>query len=256
MSVRSEHPTTATAPRRRGIPLIGGTFAYIADPTAFMTDQLARFGPVSEMDFIGRHWTVLIGPDACGEALRNADKAFASKPGWGALVGPFFDGGLMLLDFEEHHRHRRLMQEAFTRDRLSGYAAALGPAVARGLDAWEPGPGFRAYPALKELTLDLATQVFMGGVELTTPDELDRVNRAFVDCVQAATTFVRLPVPVTRWGRGLEAWQPGPGFRAYPALKELTLDLATQVFMGGVELTTPDELDRVNRAFVDCVQAA
>ena len=62
---------------------------------------------------------MLLGPDACGAALRNADKAFANGPGWGELVGPFFDRGLMLLDFEEHHRHRRIMQEAFTRDRIS-----------------------------------------------------------------------------------------------------------------------------------------
>lgn len=170
-----------------------------------MSDHYARFGPVSHMYFIGKRWTVLLGPDACGEALRNADKAFANKPGWGELVGPFFDGGLMLLDFEEHHRHRRLMQEAFTRDRLASYTAALGPAVAAGLDAWSPRQGFLAYPALKDLTLDLATQVFMGGVELTDPDELTRVNRAFIDCVQAATAFVRLPVadPISRWGRGL-----------------------------------------------------
>jgi cytochrome P450 len=168
-----------------------------------MVDHYDRFGPVSEMDFIGRRWTVLLGPDACGEALRNPDKAFASKPGWGQLVGPFFDGGLMLLDFEEHHRHRRLMQEAFTRDRLAGYTAALGPAVAAGVEAWQPTAGFQAYPALKDLTLDLATRVFMGGAQLTSADELDRVNRAFIDCVQAATSFVRLPVPYTRWGRAL-----------------------------------------------------
>ena len=29
--------------------------------------------------------------------------------------------GLMFLDFEEHHFHRRIMQEAFTRERLNGY---------------------------------------------------------------------------------------------------------------------------------------
>ncbi|MCX6396745.1 MAG: cytochrome P450 [Propionibacteriales bacterium] len=191
------------APIRRGIPGIGGTLAYVKDPLVFMNDQYARFGPVSEMGFIGKRWTILLGPDACGEALRNADKAFASKAGWGALVGPFFDGGLMLLDFEEHHRHRRLMQAAFTRDRLAGYTAALGPAVAAGLDRWQPGPDFAAYPALKDLTLDLATQVFMGGAELSEPGELDRVNQAFIDCVQAATALVRLPIPFTRWGRGL-----------------------------------------------------
>ena len=168
-----------------------------------MTRQYAEHGPVSEITFLGSRWTVLLGPEACNAALRNADKAFASGPGWGKLVGPFFDRGLMLLDFEEHHRHRRLMQEAFTRPRLAGYTAALGPAVAAGLDTWEAGPGFRVFPALKELTLDLATQVFMGGADLATPDELDEVNEAFIACVQAATALVRLPIPGTRWGRAL-----------------------------------------------------
>ncbi len=193
-----DHPRV---PRRRAVPVIGPTLAYINDPLALMRDQHDRFGPVSEMPFLGRKWTVLTGPDACGEALRNPEKAFSNELGWDYLVGPFFNRGLMLLDFEEHHRHRRLMQEAFTRDRLHGYVEGLGPAIARGLDAWSPGQGVQVYPALKQLTLDLATQIFMGGADLADDAELDRVNAAFIACVQAATGFVRAPVPGTRWGR-------------------------------------------------------
>lgn len=203
MSVRLEALARTPVPRRRGLPLVGATFAYVRDPLGFMRDHYARYGPVSEMGFVGERWTILLGPDATGEALRNADKAFANGPGWGRLVGPFFDRGLMLLDFDEHHRHRRLMQEAFTRDRLAGYTAALSPAIGSGLDAWDPVPGFRVYSALKDLTLDLATQVFMGGAD-ADPRELAAINQAFIACVQAATAIVRLPVPGTRWGRALK----------------------------------------------------
>ncbi|EFQ84469.1 unspecific monooxygenase [Aeromicrobium marinum DSM 15272] len=188
-------------PRRWDVPLVGRTLAYVRDPLAMMRDQYDRSGPVSDITFIGRTWTALLGPDACEAALRNGDKAFASEDGWGYLVGPFFHRGLMLLDFAEHHQHRRLMQEAFTRDRLRGYTARLGPAVTAGLDAWRPGDDFLAYPALKQLTLDLATQIFMGGADLADDAELDRLNRAFIDCVQAATAFIRVPLPGTRWGR-------------------------------------------------------
>lgn len=198
--------TTLTAPpRRRGIPFVGRTLAYVRDPMRMMRDQYDAYGPVSDIDFLGKRWTALLGPDACAVALRNGDKAFASGEGWGYLVGPFFDRGLMLLDFEEHHRHRRIMQSAFTRDHLERYTAALQPAVVAGLDAWQPGPAFLAYPALKELTLDLATEVFMGGADLATPDELDRVNRAFIDCVQSATAIVRANIPGTRWGRAIRS---------------------------------------------------
>ncbi len=185
------------------LPVFGATFDYLRDPLALMRRQYDARGPVSRLRFVGGEITVLLGPDACGAALRNPDKAFANGPGWGELVGPFFDRGLMLLDFEEHHAHRRLMQDAFTRPRLETYTAALGPAVAAGLDQWVPGTGFRVYPALKRLTLDLATQVFMGGAELADDAELERVNAAFVACVQAATGFVRRPLPGTRWGRAM-----------------------------------------------------
>jgi cytochrome P450 len=187
---------TAPAPSRlRHLPVLGPSLAYVADPLALMRDQHDRHGPVSEMTFVGRKWTVLLGPDACGEALRNGDKAFSSGLGWGYLVGPFFQRGLMLLDFEEHHRHRHLLQEAFTRQRLIGYVDQLGPAVERHLDAWQPGPDVQVHWAVKSLALDLATEIFMGGAEL------DRVNRAFIDCVQAANGYVRAPLPRTRWGR-------------------------------------------------------
>jgi cytochrome P450 len=192
-----------TAPHRRGVPLVGKTLAYVRDPLKLMREQYDACGPVSELDFVGGRSTVLLGPDACGAALQNKDKAFANGPGWGEVVGPFFHRGLMLLDFEEHHRHRMMMQQAFTRPRLESYTAAMGPAVAAGLDAWQPDRAFCVYPALKSLTLDLATQVFMGGAQLAGDDELERVNEAFVACVQAATGFVRRPLPGTRWGRAM-----------------------------------------------------
>ncbi len=197
--------TANAPPRRRGVPYFGRTLAYIRDPLAMMRDQYDSYGPVSDIDFIGKRWTVLLGPDACEAALRNGDKAFASGDGWGYLVGPFFDRGLMLLDFDEHHRHRRIMQSAFTRDHLERYTEALQPAVSAGLDSWQPSERFLAYPALKELTLNLATTVFMGGADLASPDELDKINRAFIACVQSATSFVRADIPGTRWGRALRA---------------------------------------------------
>ncbi|WP_182377455.1 cytochrome P450 [Nocardioides sp. WS12] len=185
----------------RGLPLLGRVTAYAKDPAALMQHQWDTYGPVSPFPFLGQTFVMLLGPDACEEALRNADKAFANGPAWGRLVGPFFGRGLMLLDFEEHHTHRRIMQEAFTRDRLASYVAPMHPAIARGIEAWEVGTDFRCYPALKQLTLDIAADTFMGGASDTSPDEMDRVNRAFIDCVQAASGVVRARVPFTRWGR-------------------------------------------------------
>ncbi len=186
----------------RGVPVLGSFFEYLRDPVALMRRQYDHYGPVAPLHQLGRTWVMLLGPDACGAVLRNPDKAFANAPAWTHLVGPFFHRGLMLLDFEEHHLHRRIMQEAFTRPRLAGYAERQHPAIERGLAAWDAGPAFPTYPAFKQLTLDIAADIFMGGAEDHGPEEMARVNRAFVDCVQAAGSIVRKDLPLTRWRRG------------------------------------------------------
>lgn len=185
----------------RGVPVLGKAFAYTRDPLAFMQHQWDTYGPVSPFRFLGQTFAIALGPDAVEEVMRNADKAFANGPAWSPFIGPFFERGLMLLDLEEHHLHRRIMQEAFTRTRLEGYVGRMHPAVARGVDTWPDRTDFRSYPALKTMTLDIAADIFMGGAADTSRVEMERVNAAFIDCVQAAGGLVRADVPFTRWGR-------------------------------------------------------
>ncbi|MEU4219530.1 cytochrome P450 [Actinoplanes sp. NPDC026623] len=181
------------------VPLVGGPLAYMHDPLTLMRQLYARHGPVAPVPMPGRTTAFVLGPDACGSVLQNGDKAFVN--GWEFLVGPFFHRGLMLLDGAEHIQHRRILQQAFTRERIEAYTAALVPAVAAELGTWRAAPGFAAYPALKRLTLNLATQIFMGGHRIAEPAELDRVNRAFIDCVQAGGAILRVAVPGNRWHR-------------------------------------------------------
>ena len=213
-----------------GLPFLGYLPQYIRDPMTLWRERYARYGPVSWFGSLGERNVQLLGPEACGIALSNRDKAFAG--GWEPLIGPFFHRGLMLLDFDEHLTHRRIMQQAFTHDRLSAYTDLMHPAIENGLARWSSAPDFRVYPAVKKLTLDLATSLFMGGVGETDAARMDQINRAFIDCVQAATAYVRKPLPGTRWRRGvlgrrtlerfLRAYLPqrraGPGEDLFSAL--------------------------------------
>ncbi|MGO4254961.1 cytochrome P450 [Marmoricola sp. RAF53] len=200
----TEAPPRPVPPLRRedrGLPWVGRLLDYAKDPVALYRHQWEHYGAVAPFNALGRNYVMFLGPDACGEVLQNKDKAFANAPAWSQLVGPFFTRGLMLLDFEEHHAHRRIMQEAFTRPRLEGYTRRLHPAIAQGTADWAAGEEFPSYWRLKQLTLDIAADLFMGGAADTSRAEMDRVNKAFVDCVQAAAGFVRADVPFTRWGR-------------------------------------------------------
>ncbi|MCA9657162.1 MAG: cytochrome P450, partial [Myxococcales bacterium] len=109
--------------------------------------------------------------------------------------------GIMLLDFEEHRHHRRIMQNAFKKPVLVEYLSEMNEPIARGIRRWQPAKKFHVFTAIKQLTLDLATIVFMG--EQLGP-EADQINQAFIDTVRAGTALVRYPVPGGRWKKGLD----------------------------------------------------
>lgn len=244
MTARSADPhrTTALPALRRedrGLPWFGDIFTYQRDPLTLYQQRWQRYGPVAPSRLLGKDTVLLLGPDACGEALQNKDKAFANEPAWSQLVGPFFRRGLMLIDFDEHLGHRRIMQEAFTAPRLAGYTRRLHPAVERGTAGWETGRDFRAYRHLKQVTLDIAAELFMGGAAGTDRAGMDRVNRAFIACVQAAAGVVRADVPGTRWGRAYRGRKVLEDFlRGYLPAKRA--DATDDIFSVLCHITTED----------------
>ena len=185
---------------RMGLPLLGTTLQVLSGRIYTDRSRYDELGPVTWNRAFGLKGIMVQGPEAAGEVLQNRDRAFASGPGWSYLIGPFFHRGLMLLDFDEHHLHRRIMQQAFTADRLAGYLGPMNETAVAGIAAWRPGVRFGVYPAIKQLTLDVATRTFTGG-ELGA--EADRINRAFAACVRAGTSIMRFTLPGGRWARGL-----------------------------------------------------
>ena len=185
-----------------GLPFLGQTLSMLRDPLGLAQRRYAQYGPVCWGKVLGKRMVALYGPEAAEAVLVNRDKAFANGPAWSFFIGPFFYRGIMLMDFEEHLHHRRIMQQAFSRDRLRSYQKAMSPSITRGLDSWQPGD-FKVLPNFKQLTLDLAMDVFMG-VELDHA-QADRINKAFIDAVRAGLSIIRYPVPGGRWRRGLQA---------------------------------------------------
>ncbi len=149
---------------------------------------------------------VALGPDATQAVFSNRNKDYSQK-GWHPVIGPFFNRGLMLLDFDEHMFHRRIMQEAFTRTRLTGYVEHIDR-VASDVVAndWVADDArFLFYPAMKELTLDIASMVFMGHEPGSDHELVTKVNQAFTTTTRAGGAIIRTGVPPFKWWRGLQA---------------------------------------------------
>ncbi|MBJ7465768.1 MAG: cytochrome P450 [Mycolicibacterium sp.] len=185
-----------------GFPVIGHIMSSLVDPLDFARARYGRYGPVSWAGGVGFRIVTLMGPDALETVWINKDKAFSSTRGWAPVIGPFFHRGIMLLDFDEHRDHRRIMQQSFTRTALDGYLALMRPGIARTIATWDAAQRFPFYSAVKDLLLEQAAEVFVGAA---LGAESAQLSADFHHTVCGGQAIIRADVPGGTWARGLRA---------------------------------------------------
>lgn len=189
-----------------GLPILGHMIEWLRGGPDYLMRQYHTHGPLLFGDSPVLPTVAALGPDATQAVYSNRNKDYSQK-GWVPVIGPFFKRGLMLLDFEEHLLHRRIMQEAFVRPRLVNYVEQIDRVASQVIaDDWiTDDPRFLLHPAMKELTLDIAALVFMGHEPGTDHDLVTKVNKAFTTTTRSGNAVIRTSVPPFAWWRGLKA---------------------------------------------------
>lgn len=197
------NPKSAVAdiPGEDGWPIFGNTFRVLRDPVGFGNRMVATYGHVYRNNAFGGPTVHLVGPEANELVLFDRDRLFSSEQGWGPTLNLLFPRGLMLLDFDKHRHDRRALSIAFKPEPMRHYAEQLNIGISREVAGWGGRP-IRFYDAIKKLSLDLAAESFLG---MPLGPEALRVNKAFVDEVQAAVAPIRRPLPGTLLRRGVKA---------------------------------------------------
>jgi cytochrome P450 len=202
---------TLTAPHRQalshipgdeGWPVIGRTLKVLADPKGEVERMAAKYGLVYRNRILGETSVTMLGPEANELLLFDQNRLFSSTYGWGTILGRLFPRGLMLLDFDEHRLHRRALSVAFKSGPMKSYLASLDAGISQRVAEWRQRPGeMLFYPAMKQLTLDLAATSFLG---TSIGPEVKEITRAFVDMVAASIAPIRTPLPGTQMARGVK----------------------------------------------------
>ncbi|OUS28228.1 cytochrome P450 [Gammaproteobacteria bacterium 45_16_T64] len=198
---QSPHINHQNIPGDKGKLLVGYTLDFINNHLDLIASRYERYGEISWSSLFGIHMVHMLGADANEFVLQNKDNVFSNHQGWDFFIGKFFNRGIMLLDFEEHRWHRKILQQAFNRNALQTYLQHMGEYVEQGIQPWTTQQYTKISPLAKRLTLDLATHIFMGA-ELGA--ETDKLNQAFIDAVRGGTAVVRYAVPGGRWSKGLK----------------------------------------------------
>lgn len=210
--VESLNPV-ATGPRAKPFPRIGWlsllrrlASGELTNDRVGMRETLqglhAEYGDVIGQNLGFMRMVYLFGPDANRTVLLDRDRIFSARKPWMQIMGRIFPDGLLLMDGDQHKQHRKIMHMAFTRPQLRSYADRMNPMIEQTLAGWPAnGERMRAFDAFKQLTLDMATAIFVG-VDLGEGSRT--MNRHFENLVAASMSRVRLPIPGLEFQRGLK----------------------------------------------------
>ena len=189
-------------PLVKGLPLVGNLPKFLRDPLKNARSLEVHGNVVRSRTFF--ETVTLLGPEANQFVLHDREGNFSSRGGWYYWIDAVFPGAIMAMDDPAHKHHRRIMQGAFKRSAMERYVADMGPVIEDELARWpvDGATPLQAFPRIKALTLNIAARVFMG---MALGPEADRMNRAFIDTVEASLALIRKPVPPFGMWRGVRA---------------------------------------------------
>ncbi len=188
-------------------PSLWQAWTWIRRPLPLLDRCARRFG--------GR-FTLRIGPQAMVVVSDPEDvrAAFTATPevletgGARRYLRPFLtDGSNLVMDGEEHRRHRRLLLPPFHGERMRAYGDVMRETAARAVATWPVGRPFRAIEPLRRITQDVIFQAIFGVRDEARREELRRETEAFFARVPQLLLFIpalRIDLgPLSRWGRFL-----------------------------------------------------
>jgi len=192
----------AHLPGQNGLPVLGDTLYFLRHQVTWAREMYERFGPVYYSNAFGFRSVNVASAEIAHMLLRDKQRQFSSELGWDFMIGPFFARGLMLRDHDDHRIHRRIMTNAFRKSALRNYLEMMSPIIAEQVAQWPTDKQIPFYPAIKQLTLDVAGVVFTG---FEKGRDLQRMNRAFVALMTALFKPTRWNIPGTAWWKGQRA---------------------------------------------------
>src|SRR5580658_7373211 len=125
-------------PGPKNPPILGNLYAFRSNPLRFLTNAAREYGDLVYFRVAHQHMYLVNHPDYVREILVANQGNFIKSRGLQRaklLLGE----GLLTSEGQHHLRQRRLVQPAFHRERLAGYAAAMSECTVRARERWQAG---------------------------------------------------------------------------------------------------------------------
>jgi cytochrome P450 len=148
-------------PKPRELPLIGSVHRRFRSPLNFFVELQREFGDAARFRLFNERFLLLNDPALVNEVLVTKQDSFRKGR---ALEGArlFLGDSLLVSEGAAHTRQRRLIQPAFHRGRIAGYARVMAEKAAQWRDARHAGEEFDAAQQMNHLTLEVVGETLFG----------------------------------------------------------------------------------------------
>ena len=198
--------STSLPPGPKGLPIVGNTFQFRRDPLRFVREMQETYGRMATVRFGKLPVVMFFRPEHVRYFLVEKPRNFV-KPGLGNLRLLLGDG-LLTSDGDFHRQQRRLVQPAFHKHRVEGYAATMVQLTGEMLAQWQPGSEVDMPREMQQLTLRIIMNALFN---IDSPDQSVYVGQAFHQLMTnssrtvGSTRMLRLDLPFTAYGRMIES---------------------------------------------------
>jgi cytochrome P450 family 135 len=166
------------------LPRVIQTFGFIFGGVRFLEACRRRFGDVVTMGTLfDSKFVMVFDPAAVKEVFQGSNARLHAGEA-NALLGPILgERSVLLLDEDEHLRHRRLLLPPFHGQRMQVFADEMRDAADSEIDSWRVGEPFALLPSMQSLTLKVIMRAVFGFEQGPAEDELRQRLREMIEPV-------------------------------------------------------------------------
>jgi cytochrome P450 len=202
-----------TIPGPREIPFIGSVHRRFSSPLTFFETLKRDHGDAARFSLFSEKFVLFSDPALVNEVLLTKQHSFRKGR---ALEGArlFLGNSLLVSEGEEHTQQRRLIQPAFHRARIAGYAQVMAERARQWTEARREGEELDLAVEMNRLTLAVVAETLFGS-------QVDADAHAVAESLTVVIeNFYRMLLPFWKLARRLPTAQNRRLFAAQRRLDE------------------------------------
>ena len=204
----SRRPLRSTLPPGpEGMPFAGNLFQFRADPLNFVTSAARSYGEAATLHMGAQPLILFSRPEHVRYFLTEQPRNFTNRE-FARNLTRLLGDGLLTTDGDFHRQQRRLVQPAFHKKRVDGYADIMVQHTSEMLDHWASGEELDIARAMQDLTLRIvAKALFDVDLHEGHEDLGQQFTNVIENPVQLSFSLRGLPInlPFTTYGKNMAA---------------------------------------------------